>query len=437
MSITIPFRYLESYDTNTKAYSYKANSAWESWLKTQTTYVKFDTQGYVTWVEGASAAEFAKLAQQQLYGKTADATATASSKTVKLSNLNLGYYLLDTTLGTLCSLDTTNPDVVMEEKNEKPSAEKEVQEDSTDESGDSNDADIKQTVNYKATITVQAGAENYALYDSMSDGLTWSGTVSVAVGGKTVASTNYDVKSNVTVDDVTYDFVVEFKNSYIQTLSAGTQIVVTYSATLNENAVVGLPGNPNEITLKYGDENHPSWTPVDETITYTWDMDVLKYANGVESNTLTGVKFVLLNNDKTKVATVVNGKLTGWVAVPDAGEDGTITWPANTTLTTDANGKISIDGLDADTYYLRETEALPGYNKLSDDVEVKITGATKNTETETLEYKTVEAKVNNQSGTELPSTGGIGTTILYTLGGILVLAAVVLLVTKKRMSVAE
>ena len=113
--------YLESYNAEAKAYAYKANSAWETWLKTQTAYVSFDTQGYVTWVGNADPAAFAKLAQVKAATMTADAEATAPAategatySTVEFKNLKLGYYLVDTTLGTLCSLDTTNPNVVME-----------------------------------------------------------------------------------------------------------------------------------------------------------------------------------------------------------------------------------------------------------------------------------------------------------------------------------
>lgn len=447
--------YLESYNPDTDpdtegdqgAYAYKANSVWEPWLRTQTSYVSFDAQGYVTWVADADPAAFAKAAQSYAKqnnisaDKTANAPVAAEGAThsvVTLSELKLGYYLVDTTLGTLCSLDTTNPNVVMEEKNEAPTVTKEVQEDSNSAWGETNDADINQTVNYKATITVQTGAENYILHDTMSAGLTFNANSVVVKNGTTTltAGTEYTLITTGLADSCTFE--VKFDNTYIASLAAGTQIVVEYSATVNSNAVVGLPGNPNEIKLQYGDENSPSYTPVDKTTTYTWDMEVLKYANGNESNVLAGVKFVLLNSDKSKVATVENGKLTGWDNVPTADADGTITWPANTTLTTDADGKISVDGLDADTYYLREIEALPGYNKLADDVTVTVTAASADTEDTTeLVYNTTVTKVNNQSGTELPSTGGMGTTLFYIVGGVLVLAAVVLLVTKKRMASAE
>ena len=433
--------YLESYNKDSGAYAYKANSAWETWLKTQTSYVSFDTQGYVTWVKGADAAAFAKLAQVEAAKMIADATATAPAaaegktySTVTFSNLKLGYYLVDTTLGTLCSLDTTNPSVVMQEKNEAPANVKTVEEDSNGNYGEKNDADIGQTVNFKSTITAQAGAENYVFHDTMSAGLTYTGVTGITLNGTTVDAANYTVVTEGLTDDCTFE--VRFTQAFCDTLKANDQIVISYTATLNEKAVIAGAGNPNESKLSYGDKGDASHTPSgttppSETKTYTWDLDILKYGNGNESNVLKDAKFVLLNKDKNKVATVVNGKITGWSNVPAAGEGGSITWPANTVLTTGENGKIEIDGLDADTYYLRETQAPAGYNKLAEDKQVTITGAT--TVDGKLTYTTVVAKINNQSGTELPSTGGIGTTLFYVVGGVLVVGAAVLLVTKKRM----
>ena len=440
---------LESYNASANAYAYKATTAWNTFINRDDikgTYVEVDAQGYVTWKGDADAAAFAKLAQK--YAKdnsiTNQGSVTATSTTVSFTGLDLGYYLVDTTLGTLCSLDTTNPNVTMEEKNEVPTNVKTVEEDSTGNYGQKNDADIGQTVNFKSTITAQAGAENYVFHDTMSAGLTLNKAsikvngVAVTDGqGNDVAGDNYTVSypSGDGSDGCTFE--IAFAQSYLDTITAATTITITYSATLNENAVVGLPGNPNTSTLSYGnsgDESHtPSGTtPPSETVTYTWDLDILKYGNGNESNVLKDAKFVLLNNNKTKVATVVNGKITGWADVPTAGEGGSITWPANAVLTTGENGKIEIDGLDADTYYLRETQAPAGYNKLADDQEVKITGATKSENGE-LTYTTVVAKINNQSGALLPSTGGIGTTLFYVVGGVLVVGAAVLLVTKKRM----
>ena len=439
--------YLESYNAASNAYAYKANSAWSTFINSadiKGVYVNVDAQGYVTWVKDADAAAFAKLAQAQAATMTADATATAPAaaegktySTVTFSDLKLGYYLVDTTLGTLCSLDTTNPNVEMYEKNEVPTNVKTVQEDSNSAWGTTNDADIGQTVNFKSTITAKKGAENYVFHDTMSAGLTLD-KASIKVNDVAVTDEDGNDKSgdNYVVSYPSGDgsdgctFEIAFAQSYLNSITEDTTIVITYSATVNSSAVVGLPGNPNESKLSYGDSSNTKTTLPSETITYTWDMDILKYANGDESKVLADAQFVLLNSAKTKVATIVGGKLTGWVAVPEA-VDGKITWPANTVLTTNASGKIEIDGLDADTYYLREVKAPDGYNKLAEDVTVTITGAT--VVEGKLTYTTVVAKVNNQSGAELPSTGGMGTTIFYVLGGVLFLGALVILFTNKRM----
>ena len=429
---------LESYNTDAKAYAYKATDAWSEFINSEAIkgkYVEVDAQGYVTWKEGASAADFAMLAQA--YAKTKNIAnqgkQTAAGTTVEFKDLNLGYYLVDSSLGTLCSLDTTNPSVTIEEKNAEPTNVKTVEEDSTGNYGSVNDADIGQTVNFKSTITAQPGAENYVFHDKMTEGLTFGKVTGVTLNGNTVtAEGNYTVNTTGLDDGCTFEVV--FTQAFCDGLTKDAEIVISYTATVNENAVVGGSGNPNESWLSYGEEGKTTTVP-SKTTNYTWDMDVLKYANGDEKKVLKDAQFVLLNNAKSKVATVVNGKLTGWVDVPAAGTDGTITWPANTVLTTDEKGKIHIDGLDADTYYLREVKAPDGYNKLAGDVEVKIepTAGDNNT----LTYKTVVTEVNNQSGTELPSTGGMGTTVFYVVGGALVLIAVVLLVTRKKMNAAK
>lgn len=417
--------YLESYDADTNAYSYKANSAWEGWLKDQKTYVNIDDQGYVTWIEGASAADFAKAAQKHAKENSISsdpAPVTAESATVSFTDLKLGYYLVDSSLGTLCSLDTTNPAVTIKEKNTEPTNEKEVEENSTDEYGKVNDAEIGQTVNFKSTITAQEGAENYVFHDKMDKGLTYGSVTGITLNGIVVDASNYTVTAPA-ADSDTFD--VTFTQAFCDTLKANDKIVISYTATVNEKAVVAGDGNKNESKLSYGEDGKYTTTPSD-TKTYTWSFDVLKYANGKESDVLAGAKFVLLNKDKTKAATIVNGKLTGWTDV----EKGTV-------LTTDDNGKINIDGLDADTYYLRETEAPAGYNKLAEDVKVEI-NPTKSEDGTTLTLeKAVTAKVENKSGSELPSTGGMGTTIFYVLGTILLVGAAVLLIAKKRTNAAK
>ena len=424
---------LESYNATTGAYSYKAAAAWEAFVKSTEiagVYLQTDGQGYVTWLDGADAATFAKAAQAYAKDNTIAPSADpikATATTVKFEGLDLGYYLVDTTLGTLCSLDTTNPDVVMEEKNEAPTVEKEVQEDSNNAWGATNDADIDQTVNFKATITVQKGAENYILHDTMSAGLTYKGVTSITIKNVAVDTAKYEVISSCT-DGCTFE--VKFDNNYIATLAAGTEIVVAYSAVLNENAVIGMVGNPNEVKLQYGDENQPSYTPVDKTITYTWDMNVVKYALDKDQNEikLEGAIFTLSKNangtDPIKFTETADN-------IYEVDANGTVT-----EITTDSTGTFKIEGLDADTYYMTEIAAPAGYNKLAAPITVVIS-STSADEGETLTYTMAEAKVLNNAGTELPSTGGIGTTIFYAAGGILVLVAIVLLITRRRMSMEK
>ena len=421
---------LESYDTTTKAYSYKATTAWNTFINSDAikgTYVEVDAQGYVTWKDGADAAAFAKAAQK--YAKdnsiTNQGSVTATTTTVSFTGLDLGYYLVDSTLGTLCSLDTTNPNVVMEEKNEVPTNVKTVEEDSTGNYGEKNDADIGQTVNFKSTITAQAGAENYVFHDTMSAGLTYTGVTGITLNGTTVDVSNYTTVTEGLTDGCTFE--VRFTQDFCDTLKANDKIVISYTATLNENAVIARDGNSNTSKISYGDFSSTKSTPGSETKTYTWDVDVLKYTKeGETEKPLAGAKFTLSKNvgGSNPIALVSKGNNVYRVA--KTGETGTVT-----VITTDATGKFNIKGLDSGTYYLTETAAPAGYNKLAGPITIVIDadGKTK------VDSKAMdEVKVLNQSGTELPSTGGMGTTIFYVLGSILAVGAIVLLVTKKRMS---
>ena len=437
---------LESYDEEAKAYSYKAAAAWDGFINgtgIKDTYVKVDSQGYVTWVDGASAADFAALAQA--YAKTNgignQGSKKAESTTVEFTGLNLGYYLLDSSLGTLCSLDTTHTEVTIKEKNEVPTNEKKVEEDSKPGTlGSMNDADIGQMVKFVSTITIPVGSATVVYHDKMSEGLSlvWGeeGKLGLTVytdaaltPEKALSDGNYNVTAKNLADSCTFE--VDFAQ-YLDLVTKDTTLYIVYYATVNENAVVGGSGNPNESWLSYSEDGTATTVP-SKTTTYTWSFDVLKYGNGDESKTLKDAQFVLLNNDKSKVATVVNGKLTGWVDVPVTGADGAITWPENTVLTTGANGKPEVAGLDGDTYYLREVKAPAGYNVLAEDVEVKI-APTVSDDGKALTLAPVTVKVENKSGAELPSTGGIGTTVFYVLGGLLVVCAGVLLITKRRMN---
>lgn len=431
---------LESYNTATNAYSYKATTAWKTFINSNTikgTYVNVDAQGYVTWKDGADAAAFAKAAQKYAEDNSIgnQGTVTATTTTVSFTSLDLGYYLVDTTLGTLCSLDTTNPNVTMKEKNEVPTNVKTVEEGST--YGDENDASIGDTVKFKSTITAQPGAENYVFHDKMSAGLTLDKT-SIKVNGVAVTNAqgndisgdNYMVSypSGEGSDNCTFE--VAFAQEYLNTIANTTTITITYSATLNENAVIAGDGNSNTSKLSYGDSSKTKYTPDSQTKTYTWDVDVFKYTkDGETEKPLAGAKFTLSKNTNgaDPIALVSEGNNVYRVA--KTGETGTVT-----EITTDATGRFTIKGLDSGTYYLTETAAPAGYNKLAGPVTIVIGEKGVVNGTTEAPQGVNEVKVLNQSGTKLPSTGGMGTTIFYVLGSILAVGAIVLLVTKKRMS---
>ena len=435
---------LESYNPTTNAYSYKATTDWKDFINSadiKDKYVSVNDEGYVTWKDGADAAAFAKLAQAYAAEKklanqgqkTAEKKDDSNSTTVTFDKLDLGYYLVDSTLGTLCSLDTTKPNATIDEKNAEPTNVKTVEEDSTPGVyGQTNDADIGQTVNFKSTITAQAGAENYVFHDAMSEGLTYTGVTGVTLKrgdaeATTVDPANYEIKTEGLTDGCTFEIV--FKQTFCDTLKANDKIEISYTATVNEKAVVGLPGNDNTSKLGYGDSSNTKTTPPSKTTTYTWDMSVLKYAtkDGKEVK-LADAVFTLSRDEKgTDLIKLVKVEDNVY-RVAKTGETGI------TQITTDATGAFTIKGLDSYTDDLTEITQPAGYNKLADPIKVVIDD--NGNVTYNNDYIGT-VKVENKSGAELPSTGGVGTTVFYVVGGLMVLLAVVLLVTRKKMSAGK
>lgn len=450
--------YLESYSPEVKnedgivqkagAYSYKANRDWESWLEKQTEFVNIDNQGYVTWVDDADPAEFAKRAQAEATRSSIDYVASATAppaaegathSTVTFNNLKLGYYLVDTSLGTLCSLDTTNPSVVMEEKNEVPVPDKTVKEDSTGKYGDSNTAQIGDTVEFKTVIHAKPGAQNYKLHDQMEDGLTLKrDSITVKVGeSELIEGTDYTVKFDVSCKDkngneATCDFEITFFNSYLSTITANTDINVTYKAVLNEKAKIADATNDNDTKLDYGDDSDSGW---DTTTTKTFMFDIIKTDSSFK--VLDGAEFELYDQETNglKINLVEIEKGLYRVATSKEVEESGFSSAVIKTV----NGKATVKGLDFDSktsYWLEETKAPAGYNKLSGRVEVKSENSNLTTTMTGATWADGDGgvQITNNTGAELPSTGGMGTTIFYIIGSVLVLAAVVLLIVRKRMS---
>ena len=423
---------LNSYDPTAGTYSYTVVSAWEDFFKdgaAGNSYITLEN-GHPTWVKGAQAADFAKAALAYATEKNITATKkeTATSNTVSFTGLDLGYYLVDTSLGALCGLDTTKPDATINEKNEVPDIDKKV----ADSEGNwvtENTAKIGDTVNYKVTITVQTANNRYVLHDTMSEGLTFNkDSVKVTVGTEEVATTNYDV---VTTGIGTETFNVKFKDEYIATLAAGTKIEVTYSAVVNAKAKVDSDKNTNEAHLVYGNKHE---TEKHETKTYLYEFDLIKFS-GSTKKLLGGAQFKLYDAETggNEIKLVKNEDDTYRVA--------TATETPVAYIETVAGKTVKISGLDKKVYYLEETVPPAGYNGLTQRVKVDLSTGSKKvtagyfndgTYDESLASSIGGVAVVNNAGTTLPGTGGIGTTIFYVVGGLMA-AAAILLITKKRM----
>lgn len=434
--------YLESYNAQSGAYAYKANSAWKNWLKDPDggeQYVSIDSQDYVTWKQGADSAAFAKAALS--YAKAQAGTITNDGQkvapeaeegkqysTVTFNNLKLGYYLVDTTAGSLCSLDTTNPGVEMYEKNEIPPVEKQVQEDSDNSWGEQNTAQIGDTVNFQTTITIKPGAQNYVLHDKMSEGLTLDDS-SIKVldsNNRPLDAGNYTVSTSGLSDDC--DFHITFSQNYLDTIASDTTVTVTYSAVLNGNAKIYNVANTNKTKLDYGDGHETTW---DETKTYTFKFDIVKTDS--DHKLLDGAEFELYDakTGGNKIPLVYEGNGVYRVATKqESSKEGFTSAVIKTT-----NGCATVTGLDANTtYWLEETKAPAGYNKLDGRVEVEIKddNLTTSLDGDTWVEGNGGVQITNKTGSKLPSTGGMGTTLFYIGGGVLVVLAVALLVVKKR-----
>lgn len=411
---------LESYNTDANAYSYKAANGWGDWLKTQTKYVNVDADGYVTWVQNADAAAFAKaaLAHAEANKIAPTATQTAASRTVTFSNLNLGYYLVDTTLGTLCSLDTTVPNATMHEKNEVPSQEKEVQEDSDGSWGDKNTAEIGDTVNFRTTIQVKPGAESYVLHDVMTEGLTLDpDSVTVANLNK---GTDYTVATG-TADGCTFE--VTFSQTYLDSVTADTKLTVTYNAVLNEDAKIYTDAETNKTWLDYGDDTNTKSTPPSETKTYTFKVDVVK--TDEDNKVLDGAQFKLYDAKTGGNEIALVQESAGVYRLAKDGETGV-------GYITTVDGQLEIKGFDANTnYYLEETKAPDGYHKLPARVEIAVREANLEASVSNDTWQSGGVHIVNKTGDLLPGTGGMGTTIFYVVGGAIVIAAAATLVYRK------
>lgn len=436
------------YNDTAKSFRYEKNDKWGAFVEEQTAYLAVDSKtGVVTWANsdnadnGTAIKALAVAAGQHVTDTpslAADDSKEATSNTVIFDNLPLGWYLVvsDLTTDAICSIDTTAKQVTIREKNGVPTVTKEV-EYASGSWGQGNDGNVGDTVNFQTTIYVTDGnPTNYILHDEMSNGLTFK-TDSIVVKKNDAIFTDYTKETPH--DGCTFE--IKFNKDSLQT---NDKVVVTYSATINSNAVVGTAGNDNETWLEYGDHHDSTHS---NTKTYTWSFNIFKFFTDSDDTMqyLPDVEFVLYRKDNTtnKIEYAQfdsnnnNNKLTGWTETKDEA----------TKLKTNATSIVGVEGLDKGTYFLKETATPDGFNGLTSDVEVLIDSScnTLSGATYTVQYRmdneedfagAGDAKIvpiENKRGTTLPGTGGIGTTIFYVIGGGLMAAAAILLITKKRM----
>lgn len=356
-------------------------------------------------------------------------TAVAESATSGV--VAAGYYYITSTAGMYAVIQTLTA-VTINEKNTYPTVTKAV--DNTDKN-----AQIGDEISYTLTVEVPASADDViVLTDTMTTGLTFKSIDScksnadVAYHTLLTGSEESDVTltaANVTANSNT--FRIKFDKDTV-VANRGKEITIAYTAVLNNKAVVGTP-DKNTVTLKYGN-NYTSKPKETETKTYSFDFDKVDGDN--TATKLTGAIFKLTTENVTAAQNVT--KFIDLIEV-EAGKTYRVAMSEDTgtkKVEIKTNGNtVTINGLDSDTtYYLWETKAPTGYNPLTSAITVT---AAPTTTGEGDDAVTIIAfahqDIKNNKGSVLPSTGGIGTTIFYIVGAVLVIGAGVLLISRRRM----
>lgn len=420
-----------------------------------------------------------------------------------------GYY-------TLYIVQVVNGTLEFEPKGDVPTSEKKIIE--GEDKVDVNEASIGDTVYYEITGTLPTNFDDYNTYyyvftDTLSKGLSYNNNdVKVTVGDVDVTEYFYHVSTtdsdtNITtitvgIQDIkALNLLKDAEGNALVTVTSTSEIVVTYSATLNENAVIAGAGNPNDVVLDYSNDpnnsgagastppsgspsepkpTHPTGqTPKDTVVTYTTELTILK--NDEDGNILPGAEFTLTGNGVNIVLVTTekftedengeyyklkNGTYTKEAPITADDETDnsadydstTITYKKTIELvakgtdqtetsvvgTVDSEtGKVTFTGLGAGTYTITETKTPAGYNTIAPitftltfDAETKKFDSGNNGIVVGADNK-LDTTIVNKAGSTLPETGGMGTTIFYILGAVLVLGAVILLITRRRMSASE
>lgn len=411
-------------------YSYKVAEGWEEFFSTGEgkNYISINENNYAEWNATNDDATYRVFAQKALeYANNTETitpvktyTTSKGQTTITETGLALGYYLLDSSVGTLCSLSSSKPNVTINEKNDVPSVQKSFADGET-----KNNANIGDIITFNTVVHVKKGAQNYELHDKMSKGLKLNEQLNAENDKPVLVSKdNHEFLTygtDFTFTETEDGFTIKFNEDFLKNFEDKEYaLIVMYSATLTEEAVIGGTGNTNETYLKYGvssESNHST------TTTYTFGIPVFKYTG--DNKALEGAEFKLSTDSSCKDITkdLKFKKLEGKYRYNTSGD---------TTLISSDKGYIYIEGLKEGTYYLQETKAPKGYNLLKNPVTIKIDSEGKIYVDNSTTANTGDVKVENKSGTVLPSTGGAGTTMIYLVGAVLVLGSGVVLVTKRR-----
>lgn len=449
------YKLLNATDGGNGKIAYTLNEKYTSALQAVTGKTKQkDILDYISKLNAAGTRTFADAVYEKV--KTLNLTADKTTSNDKFENVDQGYYLIvETKTGnaqdtySLVMLDTAGKDAVnVNTKESTPELVKKVQE-KNDSTGDTSnwqdgaDYDIGDDVPFQLTGTVSSRYDNYktyyyAFHDKMSKGLTFdAGSVEVKVDGNKVDKSKYSIVTNDLEDGCIFEVRINDLKQVGVTVSAKSKITVDYKATLNGEAVIGSQGNPNEAKLEYSNNPYGDGTgktPEDKVIVFTYKL----VANKVDKDgkALKGAGFTLYKYNKSKESyEAVGSEIIGTDEEPKT--------------------TFEFERLDAGKYKLVETTVPAGYNKAEDiEFTVEATYDTdkldpkfgelvikdKNGNTINDAFTVDSAKgsastnVVNLSGTKLPSTGGIGTTIFYVIGGILMVGAGVILVSRRRRS---
>lgn len=437
--------------THPTAFRYTVNSAWSEFATT-TEFKKIftvDEQGYVTTQQQEQPAwsgtsDFSILVDKAAKYAAEHSIAAAGSVKIpegatsgKIELTEAGYYVISSTLGSRAMVESTpsNAAVTINEKNEEDTIEKLVREDSEEEYGENNDAQIGDTVDFKSKVTVVARSINVKVHDTMDEGLTLD-TTSIKLYTDETLQTEYTEATIRTGTDADEGdtFTIDIPDTFAATANTPQHLFIVYSAELNKKAVstdatgVKIVDQLNKTKVSFGDETSST---EDTTTTTTHKFTVNKYADNVTDLAdavfqlkKEGTVINLYKIDANNYRVIDTTETTAPVSHVQGGS--LVNIPAGTIVSdfvTVSSGDIVIWGVDSDEdYALKEIKAPDGYNLIAQDIPVKV-----------KEDNTLIVDAKNETGAELPSTGGIGTTIFYVVGGILVVGAAVLLISKRRM----